>query len=148
MAISPLPRPTSVTVVVILTWISAVLHLLIGVLLLVVAVAVGSAGSGSVRVIGTGLAVTLAIVYLLIGLITAIVAVRLGQGGRGSRMILTIIEVIAIVTNVVTWIAANSNQQAVSSVLAIAFAVIILVLLWNRTANEFFEATGRRMQIS
>ena len=70
------------------------------------------------------------------------VAVRLGQGGRGSRMLLTIIEVIAIITNVVTWIATNSNQQAICSVFAIAFAVVILVLLWNRTANEFFNATA------
>jgi hypothetical protein len=141
MSVSPLPRPGSVTVVVVLTWISAILHLLLGVLLLIAGVAIGAAASGSGRVIGTGLAVTLAIVYLIIGLITAFVAVRLGRGGRGSRMLLTIIEVIAIITNVITWIAANSNQQAISSVFAIAFAVVILILLWNRTANDFFNAT-------
>lgn len=140
MSINTVRRPGSVTVVVVLTWISAVLHLLLGVLLLIVGVAVGAAATGSTRVIGTGLAITLAIVYLIIGLVTMFVAIRLSQGGRGSRMLLTVIEVIAIVTNVVTWIAANSNQQAVSSVFAIAFAVVILVLLWNRTANEFFNA--------
>ncbi len=142
MSISPLPRPGSVTVVVVLTWISAILHLLLGVLLLIAGVAIGAAATGSGRVIGTGLAVTLAIVYLIIGLVTVFVAVRLGQGGRGSRMLLTIIEVIAIITNIVTWIATNSNQQAISSVFAIAFAVVILVLLWNRTANDFFNATA------
>ena len=141
MSISPLPRPGSVTVVVVLTWISAVLHLLLGVLLLIVGVAVGAAASGSTRVIGTGLAVTLAIVYLIIGLVTAFVAVRLSRGGRGSRMLLTVIEVIAIITNVITWITNNNTQQGVSSVLAIAFAVIILILLWNRTANDFFAAS-------
>lgn len=142
MAISPLPRPTSVTVVVVLTWISAILHLLLGILLVVAAVAIGAAASGSTRVVGTGLAVVLAIVYLIIGLITVIVAVRLGQGGRGSRMILTIIEAIAIIANVITWITVGTRQQAVSSVLAIAFAVVILILLWNKTANQFFEATA------
>lgn len=142
MSISPVARPGSVTIVVVLTWISAILHLLLGVLLLIAGVAVGAAATGSTRVIGTGLAVTLGIVYLIIGLVTAFVAVRLSQGGRGSRMLLTVIEVIAIITNVITWIAANSTQQAVSSVLAIAFAAIILALLWNRTANDFFNTSA------
>lgn len=140
MSISSLTRPGSVTVVVVLTWISAILHLIIGVLLLVAGVAVGAAATGSTAVVGTGLLVGIAIIYLIIGLVTVFVAIRLWQGGRGSRMLLTIIEVIAIITNVVTWIVASSNQQAVSSVLAIAFAAIILVLLWNRNANEFFDA--------
>ena len=54
MSINNVRRPGSVTVVVVLTWISAVLHLLLGVLLLIAGVAVGAAATGSGRVIGTG----------------------------------------------------------------------------------------------
>ena len=142
MSINPVARPGSVTIVVVLTWINAVIHLLIGVLLLVAAIVIGAAASGNTRVIGTGLAVTLGIVYLLIGLVTAFVAARLGLGGRGSRMLLTVIEAITIVTNVITWITNNTTQQAVSSVIGIAIAVAILALLWNQRANDFFNASS------
>ncbi len=141
MSINPVTRPGSVTIVVVLTWINAVLHLLFGILLLVAGVAVGSTGAASGRAVATGVLVGVGIIYLLIGLVTAFVAARLGQGGRGSRMLLTIIEVITIVANVIAWIAANSTQQAVSSVIAIIIAGVILALLWNRNANDFFNAS-------
>ena len=142
MSISPLPRPGSVTIVVVLTWINAILHLLFGVLLLVAAVAFGAAATGSTRVVAPALLIVIGIVYLIIGLITAFVATRLGQGGRGSRMLLTVIEVISIVANVITWISVGTRQQGVSSALAIAVAAVILVLLWNKAASRFFEATA------
>lgn len=141
MSINPATRPGSVTIVVVLTWINAVLHLLFGILLLVAGVAVGSTGVSSGRAVATGVLVGVGIIYLLIGLVTAFVAARLGRGGRGSRMLLTIIEVITIVANLIAWIAANSNQQAVSSVIAIIVAGVILALLWNRNASDFFNAS-------
>lgn len=142
MTTYPITRPSSVTIVVVLTWINAILHLLLGVLLLVAAVVVGaSAADAATRGIGTGLAVGLAIIYFIIGAVTAFVAVRLGRGGRGSRMLLTIIEVITIVTNLVTWIANNTTQQATSSIVGILIAAVILALLWNRQANDFFNAS-------
>jgi hypothetical protein len=135
-------RPGSVTIVVVLTWINAVLHLLLGVLLLVVAVAFGASGAdATTRTIGTGLAVGLAIIYLIIGAVTAFVATRLGRGGRGSRMLLTVIEVITIITNVITWIVNNTAQQATSSIIGIVVAAVILALLWNQRANAFFESS-------
>jgi hypothetical protein len=142
VSINPVTRPGSVTIVVVLTWINAVLHLLLGVLLLVVAVAFGASGAdAATRGIGTGLAVGLAIVYLIIGAVTAFVATRLGRGGRGSRMLLTIIEVITIVVNVITWISNNTGQQAASSIIGIVIAGVILALLWNQRANDFFNAS-------
>ena len=142
MSVTQITRPGSVTVVVVLTWINAILSLLIGVLLLVAAVAVGASGAdAATRSIGTGLAVGLAIVYIVIGAVTAYVAVRLGQGGRGSRMLLTIIEAITIVTHLITWISNNTTGQMWSSILGIAVAAVILALLWNRRANEFFDSS-------
>ena len=85
--------------------------------------------------------VGLAIVYFVIGAVTAFVATRLGRGGRGSRMLLTVIEAITIVTNLVTWLANNTSQQAASSIFGIAVAAVILALLWNRRANEFFNSS-------
>jgi hypothetical protein len=141
MSINPVTRPGSVTVVVVLTWINAVLHLIIGILLLVAGVAIGAGGTGTNRAIGVGLAVGIGIVYLIIGLVTAFVAARLGRGGRGSRMLLTIIEAITIAANLITWISNNTTQQAVSSVIGILIAIAILALLWNRRANDFFTAS-------
>jgi hypothetical protein len=142
VSINPVTRPGSVTIVVVLTWINAILHLLLGVLLLVVAVAFGASGADvTTRGIGTGLAVGLAIVYFIIGAVTAFVATRLGRGGRGSRMLLTVIEVITIVVNVITWISNNTGQQAASSIVAIIIAGVILALLWNQRANDFFNAS-------
>lgn len=133
-------RPGSVTIVVVLTWINAVLHLLFGVLLLIAGVAAGSAISGADnRVVAQGLLIGIGIVYLIIGLVTAFVASRLGRGGRGSRMLLTVIEVITIIGNLIAWITAQTTQATVQAVIAIVIAGVILALLWNRRANEFFS---------
>ena len=56
-------------------------------------------------------------------------------------MLLTIIEVITIVANVITWISNNTGQQAASSIIGIVIAGVILALLWNQRANDFFNAS-------
>lgn len=132
-------RPGSVTIVVILTWINAILQILFGVLLLVAAIAAGTAVAGANRVVGQGLLTGIGSVYLLIGAVTALVASRLGRGGHGSRMLLTGIELITIVSNLIAWITAQTTQATVQAVIAIIVAALILALLWNRRANDFFS---------
>ncbi|MGD9990371.1 hypothetical protein [Pseudonocardia sp.] len=134
MSAAPLTRPGSVTVVVVLVWISAILQLLVGVLLLVVAATVGTADIDVAR----GVIVAVGIFTLVIGLLTAAVASRLGKGGNGARIIVTVLEVLQIVGAITTLSVYGTTGAGSGAIGNIAIAVIILALLWNNRANEFF----------
>jgi hypothetical protein len=137
MSFPAVSRPGSVTFVVVLVWISAILEIIAGVLLRVVAPLVRNEGASDVSM---GVLITLGIVTLLIGLITAAVASRLGKGGNGARVIVTILEVLQIVSSIATIIAVGGSANISSSLVTIVFAVVILALLWNNRANQFFAS--------
>jgi hypothetical protein len=135
MASSGIVRPGSVTVVVVLTWISAVIAIVSGVLLLIFAPAVrvqvgNSNVSTAVIVIG--------VVILVIGLLTAWVATRLGKGGNGARILLTILEGLQIAGALATLSTVSGSNTVSQSVVTIIIGVVILALLWNSRANAFF----------
>jgi hypothetical protein len=135
MASSGIVRPGSVTVVVVLTWISAVIAIVSGVLLLIFAPAVrvqvgNSNVSTAVIIIG--------VVILVIGLLTAWVATRLGKGGNGARILLTILEVLQIAGALATLSTVSGSNTVSQSVVTIIIGVVILALLWNSRANAFF----------
>jgi hypothetical protein len=131
-------RPGSVTIVVVLTWITAILDILGGILLLVLANIAG----GPVSNVPAGFLWFLGIFYIILGLVIAWVAVRLGQGGRGARMLLTIVQGINILVALGAWISAGTMGQATNSVIGIVIAVIILALVWNQRANDFFASSS------
>ena len=129
--------PGSVTVVVLLVWISAILTIIGGVLLLVLApVAQQSTGISNA---GGGF-VLAGIVALIIGLIIAAVASRLGKGGNGARLIVTILEALQIAGALGTLFTVRQSGVTTQAVITIVLAVVIIALLWNRAANEFFAA--------
>ena len=135
MASSGHVRPGSVTVVVVLTWISAVIAIVSGVLLLIFAPAVrvqvgNSNVSTAVIIIG--------VVILVIGLLTAWVATRLGKGGNGARILLTILEGLQIAGALATLSTVSGSNTVSQSVVTIIIGVVILALLWNSRANAFF----------
>ena len=128
-------RPGSVTFVVVLIWISAVLEILAGVLLLVLAPAVRAAGEARLPVEAL---VALAVFSLVVGLITAAVAARLGQGGRGARMVVTVLEVLQLLGAVTSIMVVAHSATLSQSLGTVVVAVLVLVLLWNRQASAFF----------
>jgi hypothetical protein len=135
MASSGIVRPGSVTVVVVLTWISAVIAIVSGVLLLIFAPAVrvqvgNSNVSTAVIIIG--------VVILVICLLTAWVATRLGKGGNGARILLTILEGLQIAGALATLSTVSGSNTVSQSVVTIIIGVVILALLWNSRANAFF----------
>lgn len=134
MSAAHLARPGSVTVVVVLVWISAILQIIVGVLLLIVAATVGT----SQIEVATGVLVAVGIFTLIVGLITAAVASRLGKGGNGARIIVTVLEVLQIIGAITTLAVYGTSGAGSGSIGSIAIAVIILALLWNNRANEFF----------
>lgn len=135
-------RPTSVTVVVVLVWVSAFLDLAGGVLLLILSAqdsALGEIGATSGESIGSGIG------QLITGTVLALVAASLGRGSAVTRAVVTLVMVLRIALGV--WLlVAFGTHQAVEALATIAVAATALALLWNATAKDFFDpvAAARR----
>ena len=130
---APAPRPGSVTVVMVVTWIVAILTVLGGVLFLVMGdAALAEAG------ISDSTATTYGIVELVLGAVIALVAIGLGNGNNFSRILVSILMVVrlgvAIWAGVVLW----GSGGFWSVVIAGLMALLVLALLWNDRANAFF----------
>lgn len=129
-------RPGAVTLVVVLVWISALLEIIAGVVLLVLALTASPSGAGGAA---RGVLTALGIIALLIGLLTAAVATRLGKGGNGARIIVTVLTVLQVAGGLASIIRLAGTSGAVSSLwVNVAVGVVILLLLWNSRANTYF----------
>ena len=130
---APAPRPGSVTTVMVVTWIVAILTILGGLLFLFISdSALDEAG------ISASTATTYGIVELLLGVVIALVAIGLGGGNNFARILVSILMVLrlgaAIWAGIVLW----GSGGFWSVVIAGLLALIVLALLWNDRANQFF----------
>lgn len=127
-------RPGAVTLVAVLTWISGALDIIGGVLLLFMQhdLELQRAFGGS------GVLITTAIVSILIGIVVVAVANGLLHGNSGSRLVITIVEVLSITTGVYTSIVAPALFW--SELIGILVAILVLLMLWSRSANAFFRS--------
>jgi hypothetical protein len=130
---APAPRPGSVTTVVVVTWIVAIFTILGGLLFLFISdSALDEAG------ISESTATTYGIVELVLGAVIALVAIGLGGGNNFARILVSILMVlrlgVAIWAGIVLW----GHGGFWSVVIAGLLALLVLVLLWNDRANEFF----------
>jgi hypothetical protein len=130
-------RPGSVTVVVVLTLISGILTLLGALFLLLL----GGAASLASNVTGVAVLV-FGILYLIFGIITIAVGVGLRNGSRFARILVTILMVIDILGGIANLIWFRNNQTLTSGIITIIVSVVVLVLLYNRRASEFFASTA------
>ena len=130
---APAPRPGSVTTVVVVTWIVAILTILAGVLFLLI-----SDSALAEADISEGTATTYGIVELVLGAVIALVAIGLGRGNNFARILVSILMVlrlgVAIWAGIVLWGTGGFWSVVVAGLLAL----LVLVLLWNDRANEFF----------
>ncbi len=118
------PRPGGVTVVSILAWISGVLQVIGGALVLIAGAEVA------------GLAV-IAWVTILLGLITIFVGIGLWRGNSLARIIATVVFVLNLVSAI---IAVFSNPEAAwQPLISGLLALIGIILLWTRAASDFFR---------
>ncbi len=134
MSGSAVTRPGTVTVVVVLTWINAVLYVIGGIALLVLS---GDDESLAAADISESTARTLGITWVIIGLIAAFVAYRLGAGGSGARVFvatLAVRQILGAVWALFTVLTYHLTEGLVT----ILIAVIIIALLYNQRANEYF----------
>lgn len=130
---APAPRPGSVTTVVVVTWIVAILTILAGVLLLLI-----SDSALAEADISEGTATTYGIVELVLGAVIALVAIGLGRGNNFARILVSILMVLrlglAIWAGIVLWGTGGFWSVVVAGLLAL----LVLALLWNDRANQFF----------
>ena len=130
----PAARPGSVTTVMVLTWIVALFSIVAGVILLLASEQV-LADAG----ISSGTATTYAWVEIVLGVITALVAIGLGNGNNFSRLLVTLLMLLRAALSVWVAIVLWGHAGFWSAVLAGLIAVLILAMLWNARANEFFR---------
>jgi len=128
---APAPRPGSVTTVVVLTWISAIVAILGGVLALVL-----SEESLSEAGISKSTATTYGWVEIVLGVIIALVALGLGRGNNLSRILVSALMVVRAAIGV--WAMLNLPNGVITGSITILVALLILFLLWNQRANAFF----------
>lgn len=128
-------RPISVTIVVVLVWIYAVLTILAGLILLFSAgdeqlVLETGATSGSIRLT--------ALVGILLGLIVAVVATSLGGGSRFARFLVTLVLILRMLFDIYL-LAVWGGAFLGATIISILILLLILFLLWNSKASRFFN---------
>jgi hypothetical protein len=130
----PAARPGTVTFVMVLTWIAAIVSIVGGVALLLASdQAINDAG------IAASTATTQGWVEIVWGVIAALVAIGLGNGNNFARLIVTILMVIRLGMSVLAAFTLNGLGVFWAIALAGVFALIGLSLLWNARASEFFR---------
>jgi hypothetical protein len=128
---TPAPRPGTVTTVVVLTWISAVFAIIGGVIVLLLSdQTLSDAG------IEKSTATTVAWVDIVLGVIIALVAMGLNSGSNFARILVTILMAVRVASGV--WAMINLPNGVVTGIVTVVIALLVLFLLWNQRANEFF----------
>jgi hypothetical protein len=126
-------RPGGVTVVAVFAWISGLLDVIGGTLLLFqtsVSATVEQFG-GSSQLIAS------ALLEILIGVVVIVVAIGLLRGNNASRIVITIFQILSIIGSVFLAIAYPAG--AIGEYFSIAVAAIVLLLLWTRSATAYFR---------
>ncbi|MGN6125701.1 MAG: DUF7144 family membrane protein [Humibacter sp.] len=127
-------RPASVTLIAVLAWIEGAFDIIAGVLLLVFQ----NQPSVKAAWYGPTALVTSAIVAILFGLIVVLIAGGLLRGSRGARIIVTVVQLLAIVADAFTAFA--SPSQFAWAAISALISLIIIILLWTGRANDFFRS--------
>lgn len=131
-------RPRGVTVVAVLVWVGGAVEVLLGMLSFA-----GEGLSGEPQRSGALIA---ALITLMIGVATVLVGVGVLRGNRVARVVVTVFVAVALLTAVLTVVAAlASDDSAVAAVPAVGAGldVAALLLLWTGSAPSFFSGRAR-----
>jgi hypothetical protein len=127
-------RPGGVTLVAVLAWISGLLDIVGGSLLLFQT----SVDATVEQFGGPSQLIASALLEILIGVVVIIVAIGLLRGNNASRVVITIFQIISIIGSVFLAIAYPAG--AIGEYFSIALAAIVLILLWTGRASSFFRS--------
>jgi len=118
-------RPGGVVLIAVLAWIGAIAQIFSGVVLLTGAVSV------------EGLPTQTAWIAIIVGVISFLVAFFLFSGSRVARVLVTISFLLSLASAIYAMIAHPANL--VSPIISAALAVIGLILLYTKAANDYFR---------
>ena len=117
-------RPGGVTLVAVITWVTGLLQIIPGLVILFNP----SAFPGSAL---------LAWLIIIVGIITVIVGASLLGGSKVARVLVTLSLMLSVAGAIVT--ALFAPAQAWSAISSGLFAVIGLILLWTGRASDWFN---------
>jgi len=80
------------------------------------------------------------LLIVAVGVLLFLVAGALGQGHEWARLLVGVLAAISLVTHVFVLFRSGYASTVMSSVVSIGIDALVLYLLFNRRANEFFEA--------
>jgi hypothetical protein len=129
-------RPGGVTFVALITFLIAFLAMAAGFVFLF-----SSAAALANADITEGTATSYGIAEIIFGIITALVAVGLWVGNSFARLAVTALMVVRIIAAVWVALSFSGHGGFLVGTLAGGLAVIVLLLLWNYRADEFFNAS-------
>jgi hypothetical protein len=133
MSTQSVGRPASVTFVVVLTWVVAILTIAASVILLF---------TSDQTLIDAGVSPSTARIEawvgLGLGLVIALFASALGHGSRFARLLVTLLMMFRFVFGVIAMVVLWGSAFFWSALVMTVFALLILSLLWNSRAAEFF----------
>ena len=127
-------RPVGVTIVAVLAWISGLFSIIGGILLLLSGLETAS--------MPRGLIVTSAIISILIGIIVILVSLGLFRGSNGARIVVTIVFILNIVNAILQLF--QRQDSLWTAILSALPAIIGLILLYTKSANNFFASRALR----
>ncbi len=126
-------RPASVTVVVVLTWFAAVVSITSGVVALLLSgeeLAAADISDASANVYGW--------TSVVIGVAAILIAVGLSGGSNLARALVSLLMVVRM--GVGLWALISLPEGVVAGMVTIVLALLVLFLLWNGKANDYFAA--------
>ena len=144
-------RPVTLTIAVVLVWITAVFDALASVGFLAVAAAASTPGAeadiekslaeGGLSGIPTGMIGTtflvLAIVFLAMAVVEVVVAIFLGRGANWARVVITVFVGLGFVSSLVDII--QGGWGILLGSLSIVLKILVLWLLWNAQSTEWIR---------
>ena len=127
-------RPGGVTLVAVLTWISGLLDIISGSLLLFQT----SASAAVEQFGGQSQLIVSALFTILVGVVVIVVAIGLFRGNNASRIVITVFQMVSIILSV--FLAIAYPPGAIAEYFSIAVAAVVLILLWTGRASAFFRS--------
>lgn len=143
-------RPLSLSIVVLLQWIAALVGIFVGILIMLSAFAVNTADVRSAidaalaqegvtgvssRVLVLGI-VASGLIAVGVSVVRAVIARSLGRGRNWARLLLTVLGVLNLLSGVLALFGDRWQTGATTVVIEVA----ILWLMWNSASSAFFRA--------
>jgi hypothetical protein len=128
-------RPASVSLVVILTWVVAIVTIIDGLILLFASDAtLVSAG------VNPNTATTTGWVSIVLGLVIALFASALGNGSKFARLLISLLMMFRFVLGSFAIVTLWGSNLVWGAVVLTLVALLVLFLLWNSKASAWFAS--------